>query len=90
MSGVFFRLQATTTSSSMWISAEPSPGRGAGTLTFCVCPIPTTTRRAGVGDVGRDRLRLNEPGILIDRDEDGYLLQVFNQPAQERPRCPVR
>jgi 4-hydroxyphenylpyruvate dioxygenase len=24
-------------------------------------------------------------GILADRDEDGYLLQVFTQPVQDRP-----
>ena len=24
-------------------------------------------------------------GILADRDEDGYLLQIFTQPVQDRP-----
>jgi 4-hydroxyphenylpyruvate dioxygenase len=24
-------------------------------------------------------------GILVDRDEDGYLLQIFTRPAQDRP-----
>ena len=24
-------------------------------------------------------------GILVDRDEDGYLLQIFTQPLQSRP-----
>jgi len=24
-------------------------------------------------------------GILVDRDEDGYLLQVFTQPVEDRP-----
>jgi 4-hydroxyphenylpyruvate dioxygenase len=28
---------------------------------------------------------LAELGILADRDEDGYLLQIFTQPAQDRP-----
>jgi 4-hydroxyphenylpyruvate dioxygenase len=28
---------------------------------------------------------LRENGILADRDEDGYLLQIFTQPVQDRP-----
>ena len=41
--------------------------------------------RQRVGDVGEDWDRLAELGILIDRDDDGYLLQVFTQPVQDRP-----
>jgi 4-hydroxyphenylpyruvate dioxygenase len=41
--------------------------------------------RERVGDVGEDMDSLQELGILVDRDEDGYLLQVFTQPAQDRP-----
>jgi 4-hydroxyphenylpyruvate dioxygenase len=33
--------------------------------------------------VGIDELR--KLGILADRDEDGYLLQIFTQPVQDRP-----
>jgi 4-hydroxyphenylpyruvate dioxygenase len=33
--------------------------------------------------VATDELR--ELGILADRDEDGYLLQIFTQPVQDRP-----
>jgi 4-hydroxyphenylpyruvate dioxygenase len=29
--------------------------------------------------------KLAELGILVDRDEDGYLLQIFTQPVQDRP-----
>jgi 4-hydroxyphenylpyruvate dioxygenase len=29
--------------------------------------------------------QLQELGILVDRDEDGYLLQIFTQPVQDRP-----
>ena len=29
--------------------------------------------------------QLRELGILADRDEDGYLLQIFTQPVQDRP-----
>lgn len=28
---------------------------------------------------------LAERGILVDRDEEGYLLQIFSQPVQDRP-----
>lgn len=33
--------------------------------------------------VSKDKLR--ELGILADRDEDGYLLQIFTKPVQDRP-----
>jgi 4-hydroxyphenylpyruvate dioxygenase len=38
--------------------------------------------------VGQTRVALDdlrELGILADRDEDGYLLQIFTQPVQDRP-----
>ena len=38
--------------------------------------------------VGETRVpldELRELGILADRDEDGYLLQIFTQPVQDRP-----
>ena len=38
---------------------------------------------AGQTRVSIDELR--ELGILADRDEDGYLLQIFTQPVQDRP-----
>ena len=42
-----------------------------------------------LGDwVGETRVpigELRELGILADRDEDGYLLQIFTQPVQDRP-----
>ncbi len=41
--------------------------------------------RDRVGDVGEDWDRLRELGILLDKDEDGYLLQVFTTPMQDRP-----
>ena len=41
--------------------------------------------RERVGDVGEDWDKLQELGILIDKDEDGYLLQIFTQPVQDRP-----
>ena len=28
---------------------------------------------------------LRDLGILADRDEDGYLLQIFTKPVQDRP-----
>ncbi|MGH3343863.1 MAG: 4-hydroxyphenylpyruvate dioxygenase [Carbonactinosporaceae bacterium] len=42
-----------------------------------------------LGDwVGETRLplaQLRELGVLADRDEDGYLLQIFTRPVQDRP-----
>jgi 4-hydroxyphenylpyruvate dioxygenase len=41
--------------------------------------------RERVGDVGENWDRLQELGILIDKDDDGYLLQIFTAPVQDRP-----
>lgn len=38
-----------------------------------------------VGKIDEDYRELRELGILADRDEDGYLLQIFTQPVQDRP-----
>jgi 4-hydroxyphenylpyruvate dioxygenase len=38
-----------------------------------------------VGDIDEDLEGLRELGILIDRDEDGYLLQLFTKPVLDRP-----
>ncbi len=41
--------------------------------------------RERVGDVGEDWEKLQDLGILLDKDEDGYLLQIFTAPVQDRP-----
>ena len=38
-----------------------------------------------VGKIGENWDELRELGILVDRDEDGYLLQIFTAPVQDRP-----
>jgi len=38
-----------------------------------------------VGDVGIPMATLEELGIEADRDEEGYLLQIFTKPVQDRP-----
>jgi 4-hydroxyphenylpyruvate dioxygenase len=38
-----------------------------------------------VGRIDEDLNVLAELGILVDRDEDGYLLQIFTRPMQDRP-----
>jgi 4-hydroxyphenylpyruvate dioxygenase len=38
-----------------------------------------------VGKIDEDFEELRELGILVDRDEDGYLLQIFTHPLQDRP-----
>jgi 4-hydroxyphenylpyruvate dioxygenase len=38
-----------------------------------------------VGDVGVPIVVLEELGIEADRDEEGYLLQIFTRPVQDRP-----
>ncbi|OFY49263.1 MAG: 4-hydroxyphenylpyruvate dioxygenase [Bacteroidetes bacterium GWF2_41_31] len=43
----------------------------------------TVTKR--VGKIDEDMSKLMEQRVLIDRDEDGYLLQLFTKPVQDRP-----
>ena len=38
-----------------------------------------------VGDIDEDYADLRRLGILADRDDDGYLLQIFTKTAQDRP-----
>lgn len=38
-----------------------------------------------VGKIDEDLAPLAELGILIDRDEEGYLLQIFTKPVEDRP-----
>ena len=38
-----------------------------------------------VGKIDEDLAPLRELGILVDRDEEGYLLQLFSKPVQDRP-----
>jgi 4-hydroxyphenylpyruvate dioxygenase len=41
--------------------------------------------RARIGEVRVPIETLQERGILVDRDEDGYLLQIFTRPIGDRP-----
>jgi len=38
-----------------------------------------------VGKIDEDIAPLQELGILVDHDEEGYLLQIFTKPVQDRP-----
>ena len=38
-----------------------------------------------VGTIDEDVAPLRELGILVDRDDEGYLLQIFTKPVQPRP-----
>ncbi|MDQ8154956.1 MAG: VOC family protein, partial [Gemmatimonadota bacterium] len=49
---------------------------------------PTTyydTLQARVGTIDEDLATLQELGILVDRDDEGYLLQIFTRLVQDRP-----
>jgi 4-hydroxyphenylpyruvate dioxygenase len=41
--------------------------------------------RARIGNVRAPIEELQKRGILVDRDEDGYLLQIFTRPVGDRP-----
>lgn len=38
-----------------------------------------------VGHIDEDIAALAETGILVDRDDEGYLLQIFTKPVEDRP-----
>lgn len=38
-----------------------------------------------VGDIDEELHKLKELGILVDRDDEGYLLQIFTKPVADRP-----
>ncbi len=38
-----------------------------------------------VGHIDEDLRPLEELGILVDRDDEGYLLQIFTKPVEDRP-----
>lgn len=43
------------------------------------------TVRDRVGMIEEDLEELKRWGIMVDRDEDGYLLQIFTKPVEDRP-----
>lgn len=50
--------------------------------------IPTTyydTLPDRVGHIDEDLEPLKQLGILVDRDDEGYLLQIFTKPVEDRP-----
>jgi 4-hydroxyphenylpyruvate dioxygenase len=38
-----------------------------------------------VGHIDEDLGPLKKLGILVDRDDEGYLLQIFTKPVEDRP-----
>ena len=38
-----------------------------------------------VGKIDEDMESLKKLGILVDRDDEGYLLQIFTKPVEDRP-----
>lgn len=38
-----------------------------------------------VGHIDEDLKPLSQLGILVDRDDEGYLLQIFSKPVEDRP-----
>jgi 4-hydroxyphenylpyruvate dioxygenase len=50
--------------------------------------VPTTyydDLQARVGQIDEPVAKLAELGILVDRDDEGYMLQIFTKPVEDRP-----
>jgi 4-hydroxyphenylpyruvate dioxygenase len=50
--------------------------------------VPTTyydSLLERVGKIDEDIESLKQLGILVDRDDEGYLLQIFTKPVEDRP-----
>jgi len=50
-----------------------------------VPPVYYETLLERVGKIDEQIAPLQELGILVDRDDEGYLLQIFTKPIQDRP-----
>jgi 4-hydroxyphenylpyruvate dioxygenase len=64
-------------------SVRELQSRGVGFL-----KVPTSYYKELEGRVGKideDISELEKLGVLVDRDEDGYLLQLFSKPIEDRP-----
>jgi 4-hydroxyphenylpyruvate dioxygenase len=59
--------------------------RAAGISFIDVPPAYYDDLEARVGAIAESRQALQARAILVDRDEEGYLLQIFSQPMQDRP-----
>ena len=50
------------------------------------CPTPTTRSCRHAPAASTSRLEeLEKLGILVDRDDEGYMLQIFTRPVEDRP-----
>jgi len=47
--------------------------------------VNTTLKQHGHDAVREDHDRIKDLGILVDADDEGYLLQLFTKPLQDRP-----
>jgi 4-hydroxyphenylpyruvate dioxygenase len=47
--------------------------------------VDATLRKHGHEPVREDHERIRDLGILVDADDEGYLLQLFTKPLQDRP-----
>jgi len=47
--------------------------------------VNTTLKKHGHEPVKEDHERIRDLGILVDADDEGYLLQLFTKPLQDRP-----
>ncbi|MBP9096087.1 MAG: VOC family protein, partial [Ignavibacteria bacterium] len=50
--------------------------------------VPTTyyaELQTRIGKIDENIEDLERLGVLVDRDEDGYLLQIFSKPIEDRP-----
>ena len=81
--------RARASSTSRWrptTSSRPSAPCAPTTSRSCGCRRPTTsccpTASARSTRTSRE---LAELGILVDRDDEGYLLQIFTKPVEDRP-----
>ena len=60
-------------------------GLDAGADDYLVKPFRYPELRARIGTVRVPVEELQKRKILVDRDEDGYLLQIFTKPLGDRP-----
>ena len=67
-------------------SSTRSPGCASRASSFCGCRATYyEDLTARTGPIDEPIESLEELGILVDRDDEGYMLQIFTRPVEDRP-----
>ena len=76
-------MPTATASFGLRLLEQASGGRGVAFLRTPDAYYEEVPER--IGEIAEDLADLRRLGILVDRDDEGYLLQIFTKPVEDRP-----